>query len=85
MEALLAIRTGRAPALARRGTAPEPREVDTDLPGGFEVLAVAYGDMWSLAEEIRQHGADIVVLEPAELRDAVIRGLTAVARTGHAA
>ena len=83
MEALLAIRTGRAPALARRG---EPREVDTDLPGGFEVLAVAYGDMWSLAEEIRQHGADIVVLEPVELRDAVIRGLTAVARTaGHAA
>ena len=96
MEALLAIRTGRAPALARRGqpqgsvrsrgNAPRsPQGVETDLPGGFEVLAVAYGDLWSLAEEIRQHGADIVVLEPAELRDAVIRGLTAVARTGHAA
>ena len=72
MEAVLAIRTGRAPALARRG---EREGVGTDLPSGFEVLAVAYGDMWSLAEEIRQHGADVVVLEPAELRDAVIRGL----------
>ncbi len=96
MEALLAIRNGRAPALARRGqpqgsvrsrgdTPRSPQRVETDLPGGFEVLAVAYGDLWSLAEEIRQHGADIVVLEPAELRDAVIRGLIAVARTGHAA
>jgi proteasome accessory factor B len=78
MEALLAIRNGRAPVLARRG---EPRVVETDLPGGFEVHAVAYGDLWSLAEEIRQHGADIVVLEPTELRDAVIRGLKAIVAT----
>jgi proteasome accessory factor B len=82
MEALLAIRSGRAPTLARRG---EPRTVEADLPGGFDVVAVAYGDLWSLAEEIRQHGADIVVLEPAELRAAVIRGLAAVAATGRAA
>jgi proteasome accessory factor B len=82
MEALLAIRNGRAPVLARRG---EPRVVETDLPGGFEVHAVAYGDLWSLAEEIRQHGADIVVLEPAELRDAVIRGLKAIVATDQAA
>ena len=52
---------------------------ETAPPGGFEVLAVAYGDLWSLAEEIRQHGADIVVLEPIELRETVIRGLAAVA------
>ena len=30
---------------------------------------MAYGDRWSLAEEIVQHGADVVVLDPAELRE----------------
>jgi predicted DNA-binding transcriptional regulator YafY len=46
---------------------------------------VPYGDLWSIAEEISQHAADIVVLDPVELRDLVLRGLSAVARTGHAA
>ena len=46
---------------------------------------MAYGDRWSLAEEIVQHGADVVVLAPAELRDSVVRALRAVAGTGRAA
>jgi proteasome accessory factor B len=80
--ALLAIRSGRAPALARRG---EPATSDAPRPGGFEVCAVPYGDLWAIAEDISQHAADVVVLEPVELRDLVVRGLSAVARTGHAA
>ena len=80
--ALLAIRSGRAPALSRRG---EPASSALPRPGGFEVYAVAYGDLWALAEEVSQHAADVVVLEPAELRAAVLRGLAAVASSGRAA
>ena len=42
--ALLAIRAGRAPALAPARRAGERPSVP--LPGGFEVFAVAYGDLW---------------------------------------
>ena len=78
----MAIRAGKAPALARRG---EPATTDVKLPSGFAVYAVAFGDLHSAAEEITQHGADVIVLEPAELRDFVLRGLTAVARSVSAA
>ena len=49
-----------------------------DLPSGFDVLAVGFGDLRSGAEEISRYGADVVVLEPAELRELVVHGLTAV-------
>ena len=80
MEALLAIRRGRAPALARRGQpqgsvepgdTPDPAKVETDLPGGFEVLAVAYGDLWSLAEEIPSTARTSSCSNRPSLRDAV--------------
>jgi len=80
--ALLAIRTGKAPALARRG---ELATADVKLPAGFGVYAVRFSDLHSAAEEITQYAADVVVLEPAELRDFVIRGLTAVAESVSAA
>jgi proteasome accessory factor B len=80
--AVLAIRTGKAPALARRG---EPTTSDAQLPAGFGVYAVGFGDLHSAAEEITQYAADVVVLEPAELRELVIRGLTAVAESVAAA
>ena len=79
---LLAIRAGKAPALARRG---EPAATDVKLPAGFVVYEVAFGDLHSAAEEITQYAADVVVLEPAELRDFVVRGLTAVAGSVSAA
>ena len=79
---LLAIRAGKAPALARRG---EPAATDAKLPAGFVVYEVAFGDLHSAAEEITQYAADVVVLEPAELRDFVVRGLTAVAGSVSAA
>jgi proteasome accessory factor B len=80
--ALLAIRAGKAPALARRG---EPAVSDLNLPKGFAVYAVSFGDLHSAAEEISQYAADVVVLEPAELRELVVRGLTAVAGSVRAA
>jgi proteasome accessory factor B len=79
---LLAIRAGKAPALARRG---EPATTDVTLPAGFAVYAVGFSDLHSAAEEITQYAADVVVLEPAELRDFVLRGLTAVAQSVGAA
>jgi proteasome accessory factor B len=72
---VLAIRSGKAPALARRG---EPTVSEIPLPAGFAVYAVRFSDLHSAAEEITPHAADVVVLEPAELRDLVVRGLTAV-------
>ena len=80
--AQLAIRKGRAPTLVRRG---EPVTASVELPSGFEAFTVPYGERWSLAEDIVQHGADVVVLAPAELRDSVVRALRAVAGTGRAA
>ena len=54
---------------------------DVKLPSGFAVYAMRFGDLHSAAEEITQYAADVVVLEPAELRDFVVRGLTAVAES----
>ena len=45
---------------------------------------VGYGELYAIAEEIGQYAADVVVLEPAELRDLVIAGLRAVAGAGAA-
>jgi proteasome accessory factor B len=75
-EAVLGIRSGKAPALRRRG---HPAATDKQLPGGFEVFAVGYSDLWTMAEEISRYAADVVAIEPAEMRDAVIGNLRAVA------
>src|SRR4051794_2215030 len=79
--AVLALRSGNAAALRRRGG---PATTELDLPSGFDVCSVPFSDLWSAAEEISRYGADVVVLEPAELRELVVTGLTAVARTGAA-
>lgn len=75
--ALLAIRSQRAPTLSRRG---QPAATEHAVPDGFEAYAVGYGDLFAAAEEITGHAADVIVLEPSELREAVMRNLTAVAR-----
>lgn len=75
--ALVAIRPGKAPALSRRG---ESAEVSTGpIPGGFDLFSVGFGDLRVLAEEVVQYAADVVVLDPPELREAVIDRLRAVA------
>jgi proteasome accessory factor B len=77
--AILAIRTGKAPTLRRRA---EPASWAGQLPGGFEVYEVGYGEQRSFAEEITRHAADVLVLEPAELRAEVIADLSAVVAAG---
>jgi proteasome accessory factor B len=76
--ATLALRTGKAPTLRRRG---RPVATQSPLPAGFETYDVGYGEMYALSDEIIRHAADVIVLEPAELRDEVLRGLRAVAAT----
>lgn len=75
-EVVVAIRCERAPALRRRG---EPADPPIDLPAGFEAFRVQLNQNNAVAE-IAAFGADVIVLEPAELRSAVLaqlRGLLA--------
>jgi proteasome accessory factor B len=80
-EALVAIRTGRAISFRRRA---RPATTDLALPSGFEVFAVGYSDAWTLADEVARYAADVVVLEPLDVREVVVRHLSAVARQGAA-
>ena len=50
-----------------------------DLPEGYAAYRVPYDRTDELAGEIRTHGAGVLVIEPGEVRDAVIAGLRAVA------
>jgi proteasome accessory factor B len=81
-EATLAVRSGKAPSLYRRG---RPATTTRSLPAGFEVVTVGYSDLWTQAEEVARYGADVVVLEPAELRQLVIRHLSGVVSRGQSA
>src|SRR5690606_17628116 len=71
--AKLRIRQGAGWGLRRRATATE------DLGDGWDRVDVPYGGRWQAAEEIASYGPDVVVLEPAELRDAVVSLLRGVA------
>ena len=48
------------------------------------MVEVGFSEPQALAEEICRHGADVLVLDPPELRRAVLAGLRAVAGTGAA-
>ncbi|OYO22095.1 DNA-binding transcriptional regulator [Enemella dayhoffiae] len=78
--AVLAVRAERAPWL-RRGA--EPAEADPGiadrLPAGFDVLAVGYADTADFAARLAGLGAEVLVLEPAELRERVRARLESVA------
>ena len=84
--ALLAVRAGKGPTLRRRGEAvPEtgPDSAPTSrpsgrLPSGFEIFTVPYADRWSMVEEITRYAADVIVLEPDDLRQAVLDSLRRV-------
>jgi proteasome accessory factor B len=70
--ATLRAREGAAVPLRRRATATSAGE------SGWDVLHVGYADEESLAEEIVGFGADVVAVAPEELRESVVRRLTAV-------
>ena len=72
--ATIAIRGEAAPALRRRGQ-PSNRPA----PEGYRSLQIEYGLLNVLAGEVAEAGADVLVLEPDELRDAVWQRLASVA------
>jgi len=63
--ARLRVRRGAGWALRRRAT--EVREADEQ----WDELDVPYAGGWGMAEDVASFGPDVVVLEPADLRDAV--------------
>lgn len=71
--ATLAIRPGAAAGLRRYGTVVGERE-------GRDVVEMGYGDVDWLAEWVTSFGTAVRVLEPADLRDAVIQRLTELVR-----
>jgi proteasome accessory factor B len=82
--AVIAIRPGKAPGLRRRGRPLDPSQLhrlEFGWPNGFDVVEVRYADRSYLCEEIAGYAADAVVLEPTDLRTAVIEQLSAVAGT----
>jgi proteasome accessory factor B len=81
--ARLRVRDGRCVALRLRSVAPtgaeptgaEPTGTEPSGEGiaGWDVVDVAVGDLETFAEELASNGPNVVVLAPADLRDAVVR------------
>ncbi|BCJ69801.1 helix-turn-helix transcriptional regulator [Polymorphospora rubra] len=80
-------RTGRATVLARPGRAAGLRrwaEETTPGPAG-DVLVLSYADPDRLAGALVGYGADVRVLEPPEVREAVVQRLKEIAARHEAA
>lgn len=71
--AVLRVRVGTGHQLRRRANAV------TSVDEQWDRVALDHGDLSGFAAEIASHGPDVVVEEPAELRDAVVDRLSAVA------
>jgi proteasome accessory factor B len=52
---------------------------DGDAPEGWDRLVVRYASPGSLADEVLGYGADVIVLDPPEVRDEVVARLRALA------
>ncbi len=86
--AVVAIRVGAAPTLRRRGQEIELGD-DADIPSSdwrageeFAAYRVGYADPNSFVGEVCSHGADVVVVEPIEVREAVVAQLRWLAAAG---
>ncbi|WP_432572887.1 helix-turn-helix transcriptional regulator [Kineococcus sp. SYSU DK005] len=80
--ARLLVRPGSALALRRRAVATEPAPgpgAGSDAVGAMDVVEVDVADVEVSADEIASHADAVVVLEPAELREAVVRRLRGAA------
>lgn len=76
-QAQLAVAPGRAAAVRSRAIAGEPGD-GRGYPDR-EVLMLRTGDVEQLAEELATYGAAVLVLDPPELREAVLQRLRAAA------
>jgi predicted DNA-binding transcriptional regulator YafY len=72
-QAVLRVRADRAVLLRRRALS-----VEDDQEPGWDVVRVAVRDVTDLAHELAGYGPDVVAVEPADLRAAVVRVLTSV-------
>lgn len=72
----VAVLPERAAALRARATAP----AQPDAEGERDVLEVDTADPEQIAEEIAGYGAAVVVLDPPQVREAVLRRLRAIAQ-----
>ena len=81
--AVLRVRAERGGTLRRRALPPEdgePDPVGEDPAGeGWEILRVRVGDALQLAQEVAGYGSDVVLLEPPDVRDEVVRRLLGAA------
>jgi len=69
--AVLQVRSGAGYGLRRAASAVRP---DQDRPG-WDLVELAFSDVGWQSEHLASFGADVVVSEPADLREAVIRQL----------
>lgn len=78
--AVLWLRPGAGHGLRRRAVASPagPAAAPTGVPAGWERVEVPFGHAESLVDEVLGYGADVVVDEPAEIRDAVVDRLRAL-------
>ncbi|TKV60670.1 WYL domain-containing protein [Nakamurella flava] len=93
--ATVLVRPGRAVGLRRSAVAvhSEPGITDTAepgpevgrLPGDWDRLSIPMSGLWSTAQRIAGHGPDVVVLEPEDLRTAVVRLLRGARAAGRPA
>lgn len=77
--ARLLVRQGSALGLRRQG-----ERCDDEAPAGWDRVEISYGRADALADEVLGYGADVVVEEPADLRERVVGRLRAVAAAGEA-
>jgi proteasome accessory factor B len=74
------VRFGRGAGLRRRALPierPVGRIEDADPPDGWDLLSLRVGDAGGFAQELAGYGPDVVVLEPPDIRQEVIRRLQA--------
>jgi len=69
--AVLRIRAGRGQGLRRLA------ETVTPVGDGIDEVQIRYSSRWELASEVASYGPDVVVVSPADVRQAVIQRLTA--------
>ncbi|WP_369068971.1 helix-turn-helix transcriptional regulator [Kineococcus terrestris] len=78
--ARLLVRPGAGLALRRRAARTEEAGRGADgRPDGMDVVVVDVADVEVAADEVAAYGADVVVLDPPELRAAVLRRLRGAA------
>jgi proteasome accessory factor B len=80
-DALLAVRPGKAPSLTRRGRRADPSPDLPSVPDGYEGWWVGYGSLPGMADEVAGHGPDVLVIQPTDLREAVVHRLRDVVAT----